>query len=61
MGTLAALESEKADLSRAVKMFETLSREHRIDISARIDAYYRDEMLNAGEQAKQMEGKRGES
>lgn len=55
MGILTALENEKADLSKTVKMFENLSREHRIDISARIDAYYRDEMLNAGEKVKQMD------
>ncbi|MBD5549514.1 MAG: hypothetical protein HDQ97_19400 [Lachnospiraceae bacterium] len=37
--------SEKEDLNKAMRMFESLNREHRIAISASIDAYRREEML----------------
>ncbi len=37
--------SEKEDLNKAMRMFESLNRDHRIAISASIDAYRREEML----------------
>lgn len=55
MGTIKKLESEKTDLNRTLKMLESLSRDHRIDISARIDAYYRDEMLKESGKRQQEE------
>ncbi len=55
MGTLKNLDIEKTDLKRTLKMLESLSRDHRIDISARIDAYYRDEMLRESGEPKALE------
>lgn len=40
---------EKEDLLRTMKMFEGLNRDHRIAISARIDAYRREEMMQVSE------------
>ena len=37
--------SEKEDLNKAMRMFESLNRENRIAISASIDSYRREEML----------------
>lgn len=52
MGTVKNIEKEKTDLNRTLRMLESLSRDHRIDISARIDAYYRDEMIRKSEEMK---------
>ena len=39
------LFGEKDDLNRTMRMFESLNRDHRIAISASIDAYRREEMM----------------
>ncbi len=46
---MSLLLSEKEDLDRTMRMFESLNREHRIAISAGIDAYRREEMMNVKE------------
>lgn len=40
------LLSEKEDLQRTMRMFESLNRDHRIAVSASIDAYRREELLS---------------
>lgn len=45
MGTLRKLDTQKADLNRTLKMLESLSRERRIDINARIETLYNEELL----------------
>lgn len=49
---------EKEDLFETMKMFERLSRDHRIAISASIDAYRREEMLQAAESSGALSEKR---
>ncbi len=40
---------EKEDLFRTMKMLEKLNRDHRLVISASIDAYRRDELMQEAE------------
>lgn len=48
--------SEKEDLNKTMRMFESLNRDHRIAISASIDAYRREEMLQATPKAPNADG-----
>ena len=44
---------EKEDLRRTLRMFESLSRDHRIAVAASIDAYRREEMLQEADWMKE--------
>lgn len=43
---------EKEDLFQTLKMFESLNRDHKIAISASIDAYRREELMQETGEAK---------
>lgn len=42
---IMGLHEEKKDLEKAMRMLESLNRDHRISIAAAIDAYRREELL----------------
>ena len=46
---------EKEDLSRTLRMFENLNRDHRIAIAASIDAYRREEIMQESERVKELQ------
>lgn len=46
---------EKEDLRRTLRMLESLNRDHRIAIAASIDAYRREEMMQAADQVKELQ------
>ncbi len=47
--------SEREDLVRTIKMFESLNREHRIAVSASIDAYRREEIMQEADHEKELQ------
>lgn len=52
---MALLLSDKEDLDRTMRMFESLNREHRIAVSASIDAYRREEIMQEADRTKELQ------
>ncbi len=46
---------EKENLLRTMRMFEILNRDHRIAISASIDAYRREELMQEADRSKELQ------
>ena len=49
------MSKEKEDLIMMLNVLESLNHDHRIAISASIDAYRREEMLQEADQVKELQ------